>query len=63
MTMTFETSLMKNDMSLRTTVPKALIRLLNLTEKDSLKWNVEVKPEGVVITVVPERVVDNDRAE
>lgn len=59
MEMIYATKINETNNSFKTTIPKPLIKLVGLEDKDSLRWNIEVKPEGVVITVVPQKSLDN----
>lgn len=53
--MKFETKLIRNNSSIRTTVPKALINLLDLSEKDKLQWDVDITEKEAVITLTPKK--------
>lgn len=40
--------------SLRTTVPKGIVRQFNLKDKDKLNWEIVVKDNSLAIIVTPE---------
>ncbi len=48
-----ETKLVRNAGSMRTTVPSAMIDLLDLKEGDKLCWEFDIREKGAVITVTP----------
>ena len=52
--MKHRTKLVRNAGSIRTTVPVALVNLLNLKEGDKLCWDVDITGEGAIITIIPE---------
>jgi len=39
--------------SLRTTVPSGVVKQLNLTENDSLEWNLKAEGSQFLITIKP----------
>ena len=48
-----ETKLVRNAGSIRTTVPSAMVDLLDLKEGDKLCWEFDISKEGATITVTP----------
>ena len=51
--MRYETKLIKNAGSMRTTVPAAMVNLLELKEGDKLCWSLEMINGTPVMSVVP----------
>ena len=41
----------QNSNSLKATIPRVLVKLLNLKDKDQLLWDVATKDDELVITV------------
>jgi hypothetical protein len=53
MVMRYETKLIKNAGSMRTTVPAGMVNLLELKEGDKLCWSLEMIDGTAVMSVVP----------
>ena len=56
--MRYETKLIKNAGSMRTTVPAAMVNLLELKEGDKLCWSLEMVNGNPVMSVVPKSKKD-----
>lgn len=39
--------------SLRTTVPRSIVKQFNLTSDDKLEWNLEIRDGKFIIVVIP----------
>ena len=48
-----ETKLVRNAGSIRTTVPSAMVDLLELSEGDKLCWELEINKNGSTLTLIP----------
>ena len=46
------TSARPNSKSVRTTVPKEVVKFLDLSEGDNIKWIVEIKSDKIVTNIV-----------
>jgi len=49
--------------SLRTTVPRSIVKRFGLTSEDSLDWNLEVSEGELIIVVRPVKHSNNARGE
>jgi hypothetical protein len=43
--------------SLRTTVPKNVVELLDVKEGDSLCWNLDITEKGTTLAITPKKCV------
>jgi antitoxin component of MazEF toxin-antitoxin module len=50
-----ETKIVVTGGSLRTTVPKNVVELLDVKEGDSLCWNLDITEKGPTLTITPKK--------
>ncbi len=53
MKMTFKTKMRENKGSMLITIPKALVKLLEVKSGDSLNWEADITDKGVTVLVSP----------
>lgn len=45
--------------TLKSTIPKAVVQSLRVSAGDSIEWIIETKNDKVIVTVVPQKSLEN----
>lgn len=53
MKMSYTTKMRKNKGSMLITIPAGLVELLKIESGDSLRWDADIRDEGVTVTIEP----------